>query len=465
MRQAAVPSRCRSPWKAPSRIAAGALALVLALPPPTAFADARISTVRDAETEALIADYLRPIVKAAGEQMPKIMLINDQEFNAFVTTEHRLFINVGTIIKSETPNELIGVLAHETGHIAHNDVAAMKQAIADTSAALLLATIAGVGIGAAGAATGAGDVAGGAASGILTGVPSIAERSLLTLSARAVEAAADRSAVDYLNKTHQSGAGMLAVLERLANDSLLDARQANPYLQSHPLPRQRIITLEQLVRAGPYINQKDSPALQERHDLVRAKLIGFTWSSLQIARRYPLGDNSLPARYARTIATYRNGRAVDALKQVDDLTRASPDDPYFWELKGQMLLETGKPKDALGPLRKAVSLAPRENLIKVLLGQALVAAGSRADADEAVRLLSAAVINYPDLPGGYRALARAYAIADDIPMAQLATAQGLFIEGNVRDAQIQAAKAQAKLKRGSPAWLRADDIVSYKQPK
>ena len=464
MRRAAVPSRCRSPWKAPSRIAAGALALVLALPPPVAFADARTATVRDAETEALIADYLRPIVKAAGEQMPKIMLINDQTFNAFVTTGHRLFVNVGTIIKSETPNELIGVLAHETGHIAHNDVAAMKQAIADTSAALLLATIAGVGIGAAGAAAGGGDVAGGAASGILTGAPGIALRSLLHYQ-REQEAAADRSAVDYLNKTHQSGAGMLSVLERLANDSLLDARQANPYLQSHPLPRQRIVTLEQLVRASPYFSQKDPPALQERHDLVRAKLIGFTWSPLQIARRYPLSDNSLPAHYARAIATYRGGRAIDALKQVDGLTRARPGDPYFWELKGQILLETGKPKDALGPLRKAVSLAPRENLIKVLLGQALVAGGSRGDAAQAIRLLSAAVINYPDLPGGYRALARAYAIADNIPMAQLATAQGLFIEGNVKDAQIQAAKAQAKLKRGSPAWLRADDIVSYKQPK
>ncbi len=445
------------------RVAAGALALMLALPPPTAFADDRIATVRDAETEALIADYLRPIVKAAGQQMPKIMLINSQTFNAFVTTEHRLFVNVGTIIKSQTPNELIGVLAHETGHIAHNDVANMKQALSDTRAALLLATIAGIGIGAASAATG-NNVAAGAASGVLTGGASIAERSLLHYQ-RGQEAAADRAAVDYLNKTHQSGAGMLAVLERLANDSLLDARQANPYLQSHPLPHERIVTLQHLIEASPYVNQKDPPALQQRHDLVRAKLIGFTWTPLQIARAFPVSDNSLPARYARAIATYRNGRAVDALKDVEGLTRASPGDPYFWELKGQILLETGKPKDALAPLRKAVSLAPGANLIKVLLGQALVAAGSRSDADEAVRLLSAAVINYPDLPGGYRALARAYAMQGNIPLAQLATAQGLVVEGNIGDARIQAAKAQSKLKPGTPAWLRADDIVSYKPSK
>jgi predicted Zn-dependent protease len=186
---------------------------------------------------------------------------------------------------------------------------------------------------------------------------------------------------------------------------------------------------------------------------------------MQVMRRYPISDNSLPARYARAIAVYRNGRAVDALKEIEALTRLSPDDAYFWELDGQILLETGKPQQALGPLRKAVSLAPHANLIKVLLGQALVAVGDRSAADEAVRLLSAAVINYPDLPLGYRALARAYAIQNNESMAQLATAEGLIIEGNVGDAQILAAKARQNLKHGSPAWLRADDIVSYKAPK
>jgi predicted Zn-dependent protease len=441
------------------RAVATAMAVALTLPPLPAFADAPIATVRDAETEALITDYLRPIVKVAGQQMPTIVLVNSQTFNAFVTTGHRLFINIGTIIRSDTPGALMGVLAHETGHIAHNDVARLKEAVASTSAAMLLATLAGVGIGVA-----AGGSARGAGPGLISGGATIAERSLLTYK-REIEAAADRASVDYLNKIHESGAGMLAVLQKLANDSLLDARNANPYLQTHPLPRERITTLEHLVKASPYYGQKDSPALQERHDLVRAKLIGFTWSPVQVMRHYPLSDNSLPARYARAIAVYRNGRAADALKQVEDLTRAKPDDPYFWELYGQILLETGKPKEALAPLHKAVALAPHENLIKVLLGQALVAVGSPADASEAVRLLSAAVINYPDLPGAYRALARAYAMQGNIPMAQLATAQGLVIEGNLEDARIQAAKAQEKLKRGSPAWLRADDIVSYKGAK
>ena len=463
MGQAAVRSRLTTRWKVPTRALAGALALSLALPATAVRADDRIATVRDAETEALIATYLAPIVKAAGVQMPKIQLVNSPAFNAFVAPGHRLFINTGTIIASRTPNELIGVLAHETGHIAHNDVARLKQAVADTSAAMLLAAIIGVGVGAGGAALGSAE-ASGAGAGIVSGGRNIAERSLLRYQ-RDVEAAADRAAVDYLNKTGQSGAGMLAVLERLANDNLISASQANPYLQSHPLPRERIVTLEKLISASPYQGRTDPPALQARHDLVRAKLVGFTQPILLVMRAFPLSDNSLPARYARAIATYRSGRALDAIKQVDGLISASPNYPYFWELKGQALLETGKPQQALDPLRKAVALAPSANLIKVLLGQALVAAGGRNNADQAVKLLSAAVINYPDLPGGYHALARAYAMQDNEPMAQLATAQGLFVEGDVRGAQIQAIRAQAKLKKGTPAWLRADDIVTYKPQK
>ncbi len=463
MRQAAVPSRRMAHWKGPARALAAALALSLAMPPPLAQAEGRVATVRDAETEALIADYLRPIVKAAGVQMPKILLINSGEFNAFVTTQHRLFINTGTIIQTQTPNELIGVLAHETGHIANNDIARMQQVIEDTKAAILLSTLVGLGVELGGAAAGA-EGASGAGAGIISGSTSVATRGLLRYK-REQEAAADRSGASYLAKTGQSGAGMLAVLERLANQNLFASQQANPYLQSHPLPRERIATLEQLIRSNPNVGKTDAPALQARHDLVRAKLVGFTQPALLVMRNYPISDNSLAARYARAIATYRSGRAVDALKQIDALTQAAPNYPYFWELKGQALLETSRAKEAIAPLRKAVALAPNANLIKVLLGQALVAVGGRAGADDAVRLLSAAVINYPDLPGGYHALARAYAMQDNVPMAQLATAQGLFIDGNIKEAQIQATRAQAKLKKGSPAWLRADDIVSYKPQK
>ena len=463
MRQFGVTSRPATGWKVPARVVAVALSVLLALPAPVAFAQERIPTVRDAETEALLRDYLAPIVKAAGTRMPNVQLIASDSFNAFVTTENRLFVNTGTIIASQTPNEIIGVLAHEMGHIARNDIANTKQAIADTKAAMLLASIVGIGAAAVGAVGGS-DGVGQAGAGILTGSSSVAQRSFLRFK-REQESGADRAAMTYLDKTGQSGAGMLAVLRRLANESLVSARQADPYLQSHPLPAERVTQIETLVAASPNTARKDSPDLQLRHDLVRAKLVGFTWAGTLVMRRYPIGDNSLPARYARAIATYRSNNTAGALQQVDGLLQAKPDDPYFWELKGQMLLETGKAQASLDPLRRAVALAPSSGLIKVLLAQAIVGTAGRAGADEAVRLLTAATQAYPDLPGSYHTLARAYALQNNIPMAQLATAQGLFIDGNIKEAQIQATRAQAKLKTGTPAWLRADDIVSYKAPK
>jgi predicted Zn-dependent protease len=451
------------PWKGLRLACAAVVAAAVAVVSPAVRAAERIPTVRDAETEALLADYLAPIIKVAGIRKPSIQLISNESFNAFVTTETRLFVNTGTIIACQTPNELIGVLAHEMGHIAGNDIANMKQAINDTKAAMLLATIVGMGAAATGAATGSSGM-GEAGAGIFSGGVSIAERSLLRFK-REQESAADRSAMTFLDRSGQSGAGMLAVLKRLANDSLISSRQADPYIQTHPLAAERVQQIEALVAKSPYTARKDPPELQLRHDLVRAKLVGFTWPALQVMRRYPINDNSRPARYARTIANYRSNNTQAALKQVDDLLAASPNDPYFWELKGQMLLETGRAQSSVEPLRKAVALAPGAGLVKVLLAQALVATAGKSGADEAIRLLTAATQAYPDLPGSYHALARAYALEDNIPMAQLATAQGLFIDGNVQEAQIQATRAQAKLKRGTPAWLRADDIISYKAPK
>jgi predicted Zn-dependent protease len=447
-------------WKV--RAAAPALAAFVALAPLPALADS-VPIVRDAETEALLNDYLRPIMKAAGVPMPEVRLVPSDAFNAFVTDHDHMFVNVGAIIQTETPNELIGVLAHETGHIVNEDMAHLTQQMEDTKAALLIGSLLGVGAAAAGAATGSQGV-GGAGTSILSVAPGIAERSLLSFR-REQESAADRNAIKYLNATGQSGAGMLATMKRLADQSLLISQSINPFLQSHPMPRDRVIQIEALIAKSPYVNAKDPPELQRRHDLVRAKLVGFTWSNDKVLRRYPLSDQSLAAKYARAIVAYRTGKPDAAQKQIDALIAASPNDPYFYELKGQALLETGKQASAVAAFRKAVALAPGSSILKILLGQAIIAADRPADAPEVIKLLVPAVQKEPDMGIGYRSLARAYAMTNDIPMAQLATAQGLFAEGNYPEAREQAARAQAKLKRGTPAWLRADDIVSYKPSK
>ena len=461
MPQSAVTSRPDGAWKARRSLAITGLALVLALAPLAAHADS-IPIVRDAETEALIRDYLLPVEKVAGVSLPKIHIVNDQTFNAFVTGRDDLFINVGAILQSETPNELIGVLAHETGHMANDDVAHFMEQLQQVREAALIASLLGIGAAAVGAATGSSGV-NSVGVGVMTASSSIADRSLLSYR-RDQESAADRNAIKYLTATGQSGAGILATMKRLADQSLLLSANANPYLQTHPLPPERVQQLEELVANSPYTNRRDPPELQLRHDLVRAKLAAFTWPAMQTLRRYPISDTSLPARYARAIVAYRTGAPGPAETQIDDLIRASPNDPYFYELKGQSLLETGSPQAAIAPLQNAVSLSG-SNIIRIMLGQALVAVGGAANAQAAIKTLTVALQAEPDMGVGYRALGRAYALGGDEPMAQLATAEGLFADGDYGEARIQATRAQAKLKRGSPSWLRADDIVTYKPTK
>ena len=443
------------------RVVAAFASLSMALTPVLARADGGIGVVRDAETEALLYDYLRPIFKAAGvSPLPAIHLVPSDQFNAFVTGRNDMFVNTGAIVKTETPDELTGVLAHETGHIANDDIARLTQQMQDTRGLVAMATLLGVGAAAAGAATHSSSAAQ-AGAGIISGSNSVAYRSLLTFR-RDQESAADRNGLKYLTATAQSGAGMLAVLKRLANDELMSANEVDPYLQNHPLSRDRVVALEEMVAKSPYLGKADPPELQRRHNLVRAKLAAFTWPAQRVLREFPLSDNSLPARYARAIVAYRSQTPSAAQSQIDGLIQSVPSDPYFLELKGQALLDDGRPAQAIVPLRKAVALAPNAALIKILLGQALVALADPAKAPEAIDVLNSAMAREPDMGAGYRALGRAYALTGNEPMAQLATAQGLFVQGQFEDARIQAVRAQAKLKKGTPAWLRADDIASYK---
>jgi predicted Zn-dependent protease len=423
------------------------------------------SIVRDAEAEALIKSYLAPIFKVAGMQSakPHVYLVPSQQFNAFVANGSEIFVNVGAIIDSETPGQLIGVLAHETAHVANGDLARYMTQLSSVKNAALLASLIGLGAVAAGAAAGVSGL-GQAGTGIITATGSVAQRSLLAYR-RSQEAEADRTALSYLEKSGQSGAGMLQTLERLADDTLILSRNINPYLQSHPLPRERVASVRDRVTSSKSYGRPDPEELVRRHRMVQAKLVGFTWKPERVDRRYPRGDNSLEARYARAISAYQNGPLSPALKQIDGLISAEPNNPYFWELKGQALLERGKnPSDSIGPLRKAVSLAPQSGLIRILLGQALVATGSPANLDEAIKNLTIGLQAEPDVPIGYRSLARAYALKNDIAMADLATAQGYFVDGKIEDAKRHASRAQTKLKPNSPAWLRADDIMTYKKP-
>ena len=212
------------------------------------------------------------------------------------------------------------------------------------------------------------------------------QNSLLSY-VRAQEDQADRAGVKFLTATGQSAKGMYDTFKRLADQILFQARYIDPYMQSHPMPAERVAALEGMAKASPYWDKKDPPALQQRHDLMRAKLYGFIDRPEMVARRYPLSDHSLPARYARAIAAYRFGNLQGALAQIDALIHAQPQNPYFHELKGQALLEAGKPAEAIAPLRRAVQLAPNAALIQIMLAQALLATNNKAHAEEALAML------------------------------------------------------------------------------
>ena len=423
--------------------------------------------IRDTEAEQLLRDYSRPILHAAGleKQNIQVVIINDSTFNAFVADGRRIFVNYGAIMQSETPNQLIGILAHETGHLAGGHLAKMREQIAHAQTQLIIAMLLGAGAVVAGARSGnsnGGLTNAGAAA--LSAPGEIIQRSLLSYQ-RQQEENADRAGVKFLTATGQSAKGMYDTFKRFSNDSLFAAHNADPYVQSHPMPVERVAALEELARTSPYWDKKDDPALQARHDMIRAKFSAFMERMDTVYRRYPLSDTSLPARYAHAIATYRHGELHDALAKIDALIQIQPANPYFYELRGQALLEGGKPNDAIEPLRKAVQLSNNAPLIEMLLGQALVGTDNKAHTDEAIAILRLAVSRETEAPLGYTQLAMAYGRKGDYAEADLASAQAAFLRGDNKTARDLASRAKTRFAIGTPGWVKADDIVSAKLPK
>ncbi len=424
--------------------------------------------IRDAEIEQLLREYTAPVLRAAGlaQQNVQVVIINDRTFNAFVADGRRIFVNAGALTESTTPNQIIGVLAHETGHIAGGHLSKIHQELAKAQTASIIALLLGVGAIAAGAASGGsgGSNMGQIGAAALTAPQEVIKRTLLAY-VRAQEEQADRAAVRFLTATGQSPKGMYETFKRFAEQIMFSSRYADPYVQTHPMPAERVRALEEVARTSPYWDKKDAPELQLRHDLMRAKLFGFMDRPDQVAHRYPGTDTSLPARYARAISAYKYSDLRNAIAQIDALIATQPNNPYFHELKGQALLEGGRPAEAVAPLRKAVSLAPDGTLIRVMLGQALVATGDPKLANDAVVLLRTALIRDPDVPEGYRYLAMAFGRKGDLAEADLASAQAAFTGGDFKAAKMLALRAKGRFPTGSPGWVKADDIETYKPPK
>ena len=438
--------------------------VILSLSPLASFAQGRVPIVRDAEIEALVRDYARPILKAAGLSKSgiDIILVNNPSFNAFVAGR-RMFINTGALLQAETPNEIIGVLAHEAGHIAGGHQERLREQVARAQTMAVIASLLGVGAVAAGAATDASGLAQ-AGVGIAAGGGEAARRSLMSYQ-RSEETAADRSAIQYLEATGQSGQGMLVTFERFQSALSLSGARVDPYRISHPTPRDRIANLETLVKASPNYGKKDSEALQLRHDMMRAKIAVYTQGQAAAAR---LAKNMSPlaAQYADAMIALRFGNPRNALRKADALVKQQPQNPYFHELRGDILLRANQPEKAAGAYAQAAKLDPaKSSILQISYGQALIATGKPDSVKRAVTVINEGLSRDKENFNGYSYLAQAYGQLGQVGNAELATAEGYYYSGNYQQAKIFAMRAQQKFKRGEPAWLRAQDIVNQKSPK
>jgi predicted Zn-dependent protease len=443
-----------------SRLLAAVLAAALSVAPVAARAQ-DVPLIRDAEIEGLMRIYTGPLFDAAGltRDSVSVNLINHPAINAFVAGGQRIFIYTGLLTSAKTPNEVIGVLAHESAHIAGGHLARLGLQLDKATNLAIITTLLGA------AAMVGGGVAGsrgasGAGQGIMMGGPGLAQRHILSY-ARAQESAADQAAVRYLDQTGQSSKGMLELFHKLANQSLASAQFVDPYVMSHPMPLDRIRNLERLAKASPHFHKPDPPLLVLRHALMQAKIIGFVDSPQAVYQKYPVSDTSLPARYARAIAAFRIGDMKNALPVIDGLIAEIPENPYFWELKGQALLESGQAAQAISPLEEAVRRLPKNGLIRMLLAQAQLGVEGRAGANAALESLRMAQRTEGDSARLYMLMAQAYGRLNDLPKAELATAEMAVRRGDPELATEKATNAVKGLRPNTPEWLRAQDILNY----
>jgi predicted Zn-dependent protease len=414
--------------------------------------------IRDSEIEDTIRSWADPLFTAArlDPASVRLLLVNDPSLNAFVAGGQNLFLNTGLLMASETPGQVIGVLAHETGHIAGGHVARSGDALRDAQTTGLFATLLGIGLIAVGAATGA--RTGEAGGAVIAGGQSVGMRTFLAYT-RSQERSADQAAVNYLDHNRQSARGMLAFLEKLADQELLSSSRQDPYVRSHPLTAERIEFIAEHIRASRWADRPDPPAEVERHARMRAKLIAFLERPRRVLKtNFPETETGLAARYGRAIAYFRLPDLEQGLAEIDALIGERPADPFFHELKGQMLFENGVVAEAIPHYEAAVALRPDDPLILTGLAQAQLESGDAAPVEAAIANLEHALRIDRENPMTWRLLAVGYHVIDDLGAASLAAGEYALLIGHVEEARLHAGRAERAYAEGSPGWLQAQDI-------
>jgi len=418
----------------------------------------RIVTIRDAETEHLLRRMSHPLFRTAGVDpgLVRITLIQNRAINAFVATGNRMFLHTGLLQQAGSAAEVVGVLAHETGHIAGGHLVRLPE---EMRAAMLR------GLGAmllGGAAALASGQPGAAAAGMLGG-QAMAMGEFFAFT-RSQEQAADQAAIDYLERLGWSARGLERLLERMLEQELLAAARQDPYFRTHPLSRDRLDFVRDQLARSAHADAPLPPGMEDAFALVRAKIDGFIDAPAVTWRRYPETDRSAPARYARAIAQFRSGRIDEALAILDTLLREAPSSPWLHEIKGQILFGGHRPAEALAPYATAARLAPEEGLIRLNHARVLIELGQPAQLRLAVAELDAALRRERESAFAWRQMAIARGRLGELPQADLALAEEALLQGDTRTARMLAQRAEQALPPG-PVRLRAQDIVNATEPE
>tara|TARA_B100001939_G_scaffold201813_1_gene173432 strand:- start:26317 stop:27768 length:1452 start_codon:yes stop_codon:yes gene_type:complete len=411
-----------------------------------------LAILRDAEIEKYIRNMAEPLFVAA-ELDPgsvKTYLINDNTLNAFVAGGQNIFIHSGLLIAAENSNQVIGVLAHETGHITGGHLTRFTDGLKGATAMTLLGAI----LGAAAIAAGSGD----AGMALMMGGQHLGTRTFLKYS-RTQESAADQAGLTLLEKTEQSGEGLIDFLDHLGDQELLSSYQQDPYARTHPVSVERVARLRQRVTTSPYYGKAPDPTIETEFKRLQAKLYGYLKPGYATLNKYPPEDQSLYARYARTFAYHKMHQVEKALQEVDALIASAPQDPYFYETKGQILFENGRIEEAIPAYRMAVKNLPEEPLIRVAFAQALIATENNDYLPEAIESLEYALSRDPNNAFAWHQASVAYHRMGNDAMTHYATAERFLLSGNIRGAMVNAKHAVDLLPKNTPQWLRAQDIL------
>jgi len=410
------------------------------------------SLLRDTEIEETLREFTDPILRAGGltPSAVDIYIVNDPSLNAFVTRGQNIFLHSGLILAADNPNQLKGVIAHETGHITGGHIVRSDYGNRSAIGPILIA--AGLGI----AAILAGESEAGAL--ILGGSQQFGVLEVLAYS-RINEASADQYAFDYMDRTGQSGAGLIQFFEKFRAQEVLSQARRFPYFRGHPLSADRIDALRERVRDSEHPTANDSPEDIHKHAMMQAKLRGFLNGPAEVFSRFPAADQSKPARYARAVANYRAADLRNSIKEINSLIEDEPENPYFHELKAQILYESGKGVEAIPPSKRALELKPDSPLLEIALAQTTLETRDPGDFKKAENLLKSALENEPTNSYAWYLLADVYQRQGETALAKYATAERFYAVGNIQSARDFAQRAQEELPRTLPQWRRASDII------